>query len=98
MKAATGRAIPGLSPGSPGSTIDGFWPEGVSAAREHMLSLLRLEALEMQFPAATPGSDSTTQSPLDQRIGPVRDEARRAGLHPDGSDDKGLMDDLSGDI
>lgn len=98
VKAVVGRAIPGLSPGSPGSTIDGFWPEGVSAAREHMLSLLRLEALEMQFPAATPGSDSTAQSPLDQRIAPVQDKARRAGLHPDGSDNKRLMDDLSGDI
>ncbi|WP_295049514.1 hypothetical protein [uncultured Paracoccus sp.] len=98
VKAVVGRAIPARSPGSPGSTIDGFWPEGASAAREHMLSLLRLEALELQFPGATAGSDRAAQSPLEQRIAPVRDEARRAGLHPDGSDDKGLMDDLSGDI
>lgn len=98
VKAVVGRASPGLSPNSPGSTIDGFWPEGVSAAREHMLSLLRLEALELQLLGATAGSDRAAQSPLEQRIAPVRDEARRAGLHPDGSDDKGLMDDLSGDI
>lgn len=98
VQAVVGRMIPGRSPGSPCSTIDGFWPEGVSAAREHMLSLLRLEALEMQLLGATAGSDSAAPAPLDQRIAPVQDEARRAGLRPDGSDDKGLMDDLSGDI
>lgn len=98
VKAVVGRAIPGLSPGSPGSTIDGFWPEGVSAVREHMLSLLRLEALEMQFPGATPGSDGDAPAPLDQQIAPVRDEARRAGLYPDGTDDKPLMDEPSGDL
>ena len=98
VKAATGRAIPGLSPGSPGSTIDGFWPEGVSAAREHMLSLLRLEALELQLFGAAAAPGRAGSASLNQRLAPVQDEARRAGLRPDGSDDKGLMDDLSGDI
>lgn len=84
--------------GGPGSTIDGFWPEEVSAAREHMLSLLRLEALELQLFGAAAAPGRAGSASLKQRLAPVQDEARRAGLRPDGSDDKGLMDDLSGDI
>ena len=97
VKALVGRAIPGLSPSSPGSTIDGSWPAGVSAAREHVLSLLRLEALGMQiWKAAAP--DGEDPGPLAERITPVQARARHAGLRPNGTDDKPLMDDLSGDL
>lgn len=75
VKAVVGRANPGLSPNSPGFTIDDFWPERVSAAREHMLSLLRLDELggvriwkmvnrsrHTESPTCTPRKSSTAHT------------------------------------
>lgn len=73
--------------------------EGVNALAEKFAGLLgtsKTDAVKLALQAAL--NEATAHTPLAQRIAPLQERAGQLGLRADGSDDKALMDELSGGL